>query len=579
LRDVAGRHFTEQLIDGVCGRALHQFRVDLRANRAMESRVAAWAEVAKQTLGVMPYAEIDLVGAGDDGLDLTVDLPRAEFENLIAMTLVAVMEQARAVAGADRVDHLVTVGASSAIPAAAAALADTFPKVELWPVADPAELTVLGAAILAAAPPVRVFVAGEEPAAPAPPPPLPVSEPSFEPQPPPPAIISPPPAASPAALSWREVEVLERRRELTPRAWLAVETPLWHLAAAPETAAVTFWLPDPPPEALSLALQIEGRQALVQDLALPPAARPGQPLTIRLEVGPDGLPTAVLGDAEGGVVRGAAWAPPLPPAPPPAVERYGQRTPHEQGHGVTVWRAVDQVNGRAVLVKEFAAGEETARNLYHGALQAVGLDHPNLARVLDFGPCEAGWFVVCEYDDLPTLRAATAGGGPRPLHWALEVMAQVTAGVAALHERHVIHRNLKPSNILLDPALPLAKVADFEHAVSLRGRDHCNDLVGTLSYMAREVLERRSDQRADVYALGVMLFELLTGSLPFAAQGQKALMAQIRAGGAPLASGLNPELPPAVDTLLATVLAADAHHRPATAGALSEALAALRAAI
>jgi serine/threonine-protein kinase len=144
--------------------------------------------------------------------------------------------------------------------------------------------------------------------------------------------------------------------------------------------------------------------------------------------------------------------------------------------------------------------------------------------------------------------------------------------VQALHQRHIFHRNLTPSNILIDAEAKSAKIIDFQIAVSLRGRDQVTQVAGTLPYMAKEVLEGHADQRADIYSVGVMLYELLTGKLPFWATSQRALVEQISSVPAPEPKSLNAALPEYLNDAILRALSKDPARRFQTAAELRDAL-------
>jgi hypothetical protein len=204
-----------------------------------------------------------------------------------------------------------------------------------------------------------------------------------------------------------------------------------------------------------------------------------------------------------------------------------------------------------------------------------GLAHPNLVRVLDAGISgETRWLamelvrghLLTRYIDRPE---------PLPLEFALAAAAQIADGLAYLHEHEIVHRDLKPSNVLVSET-GTVKVADFglARAAGSTLMTGAGQIVGTLAYMAPEtVAGETAGPPADVYALGLLLYELISGKPPYTAENLGGWLAAIlNAKPAPLA-GARRDVPAAVDRLALALLAKDAGERPA-AGAVRDVLAA-----
>ncbi|MBI5833268.1 MAG: Hsp70 family protein [Armatimonadetes bacterium] len=568
---IAGHAFTNHIVDFVCSRASQDSGFDLRHEKWLMAELPQRAEAAKLELGRVAWSMIDFRDlerpGGGDPVDVEVGVLTEDFESMIESSVAEAMEAAREVIRAGHPTDLLLVGGSCQIPFVQRHFETSFPRVPLLQ-ASPTEQTAFGAAIYASRPPVQVGALA------APPPPPPVAT----------ASVAPP--AVRLELPWREVQVTETRLELARHAWLRVETPLPTLSTA-QGGPLHLRLVDPLPETVELRLWVEQPGAapreLWQSVPVPPGAKAGDALTLALNVDAAGVLGLTVTAADGPPRLADGWtAPPAPreaPVPTAAAvtvtgggaSRWAGRELVERGNSVEVHRATDTLTGRHVLVKTFADASDVGRSLFLGSLNVLGIDHPNLARLLDFGSAEGGWYVVNEWDEWVTLRDAAGTPEqrhPHPANWCLEVVRQACAGVAALHERRVCHRNLKPSNILVRSIGPDVRVTDFEHAASVRGRECLTDVVGTLPYMAREVIERQTDLRSDVYALGVILFELLTGYQPFAATGQRELMEAIRHHPTPVPSHFNPNLPAFVDRLLLRLLDKDPDQRPRDAGEL-----------
>lgn len=186
-----------------------------------------------------------------------------------------------------------------------------------------------------------------------------------------------------------------------------------------------------------------------------------------------------------------------------------------------VFAATDTRDGKRVALKLLLSGEYSTPDdltlFQHEAAVLGRLDHPNLIRILDAGVADGRPYLALEFVDGPTLTARI--GEYRNPRAAAELVETVARAVHHAHTQGVVHRDLKPSNILLAGAVP--KVSDFGLARVLDaegGRTRTGDILGTLGYMAPEQAAgtaHRAGPPADVYALGAILFELLTGRTPF----------------------------------------------------------------
>ncbi len=235
-----------------------------------------------------------------------------------------------------------------------------------------------------------------------------------------------------------------------------------------------------------------------------------------------------------------------------------------------VYQAIHLGLSRAVAVKVlhpfFASSPEFVARFFREAHTASHLDHVHIARMLDCGQEPDGTlFLVMELLSGVTLQAVLDAGGPLSFQRALNVMVQVCGALGAAHEAGVIHRDIKPDNIMLvegqgdDGAkLEVAKVCDFGIA-QLQGDDRPGPLgqvTGTPEYMSPE--QGRGDfldARSDVYACGIVLFQLLTGQVPFRADDLRVLMLLHAHEPPPRASDLRPELEARVDRVLFKCLA------------------------
>ncbi|WP_230415502.1 serine/threonine-protein kinase [Micromonospora tarapacensis] len=198
-----------------------------------------------------------------------------------------------------------------------------------------------------------------------------------------------------------------------------------------------------------------------------------------------------------------------------------------------VWRAHDAVLDRPVAVKLLSPGQAdwaaSVERIRAEARSAARLVHPNVASVHDFGTCAATPgrelpYIVMELAEGQTLAAHLHAG---PLDWriAVRVCAEVSAALAAAHSHGIVHRDVKPANVMLTPAG--VKVLDFGIATSAGAADTAPEgiVVGTPAYLAPEQLQRApATPAADIYALGVLLYRCLAGRLPYPADNVTQLL-------------------------------------------------------
>jgi serine/threonine protein kinase/tetratricopeptide (TPR) repeat protein len=257
----------------------------------------------------------------------------------------------------------------------------------------------------------------------------------------------------------------------------------------------------------------------------------------------------------------------------------------EGGIGV-VWKAHDEHLDREVAVKVLMPGalaDSTTRQRFRREAHVLSrLSHPGVATVFDFDVQDGVDFLVMEFVPGGTLQQRLREGALA----LAEVYRLGTAIADALEDAHELgymHRDLKPANIVLTAA-GAPKILDFGLARLLQGAQTAAGLtqsgmvLGSLPYMAPEqLLGDADDRRTDVYALGVILYEMSTGRRPFLKDRAEALMFEILNSASPPVRSLRPDAPVALDRLIAACMSKDASQRPATAGGVSKALRQLEA--
>jgi serine/threonine protein kinase len=243
------------------------------------------------------------------------------------------------------------------------------------------------------------------------------------------------------------------------------------------------------------------------------------------------------------------------------------------GMGV-VYYARHTGDGRAVALKvlrdELAADEAFRRRLDHEARAAAAVDHPNLAPVLEAGEDDGRLYLAVRYVDGQSLAERLLTGGPLPVDALVRLGSDICAGLDALHGRGIVHRDVKPGNILLDTD-GTAVLGDFGLAkhrawTILTGT---GQVLGTVGYMAPELIRGEpATPLSDLYALGCVLYQCLAGTLPFAGRGVlRTGMAHLQEAPGDPAAG-RPDVPPALSWTVRQVLAKDPRERPPSAAAL-----------
>ncbi|WP_428261557.1 serine/threonine-protein kinase [Haliangium sp.] len=264
-----------------------------------------------------------------------------------------------------------------------------------------------------------------------------------------------------------------------------------------------------------------------------------------------------------------------------AVGRYRIEEEIAKGGMGVVYRARHELLGKLAAVKllrrEFSENETLVERFFQEARATISIHHPGIIEVFDFGTLPSGRaFLVMELLDGETLAERCARRGRLSVSAALALGRSVASAVGAAHAAGVIHRDLKPANIFLvpDPDVPggervkvldfgLAKLAEPTHSSV---RTHSGALMGTPTYMAPEQCRGRGpvDHRADLYALGCILFELLCGRPPFNDGGPGEIIAAHLQAPVPSPRSLRAAVPDDVDALIVKLLAKDPESRVAS---------------
>jgi eukaryotic-like serine/threonine-protein kinase len=262
--------------------------------------------------------------------------------------------------------------------------------------------------------------------------------------------------------------------------------------------------------------------------------------------------------------------------------RYRVESLIARGGMATVYLGTDTRLDRTVALKimhaDLASDEDFVRRFVGEARSVARLSHPNVVTVFDQGADGHSLYLAMEHVPGQTLRELLNERGQLSPREALDIMDGVLAGLAAAHDAGIAHRDVKPENVLLTDS-GVVKVADFGLARLLAGvrQTKTGMIIGTAAYLAPEqVAGAASDARSDVYAAGVMLFELLTGRQPHTGDTPLAVAYKHVNEVVPPPSAVVPGLPPALDTLVALATSRDPELRPGDAGQFLRAAAGIR---
>ena len=256
-------------------------------------------------------------------------------------------------------------------------------------------------------------------------------------------------------------------------------------------------------------------------------------------------------------------------------ERYVVDQKIGSGGMADVYLAEDTELGRKVAIKilhdRFAQDKEFVERFRREAQSAAGLQHPNVVSIFDRGEFEDTYFIAMEYVDGPQLKQLVKGGmGPKD---AIDFTRQILNAARFAHRKGIVHRDLKPQNVLIDDE-GRARVADFGIA---RGESSditgTGSVMGTAQYLSPEQAQGKdTTPKSDIYSIGVILYEALTGRVPFDGDSAVAVALKQVSEAPRRPSAINPNVPPALDAVVMRALAKDPDARYNDADAFIKAL-------
>ena len=228
-----------------------------------------------------------------------------------------------------------------------------------------------------------------------------------------------------------------------------------------------------------------------------------------------------------------------------------------------VYKALDREISEAialkVLVPAFSADEKMIERFRNELKLARRISHKNVCRIFDLGNCEGTYYITMEFVPGDNLKSIIRMMGPLAPPRALAVAGQVCDGLAEAHRLGVVHRDLKSSNIMIDRE-GSARIMDFgiARAAETKGLTDHGAMVGTPEYMAPEQVEGKDvDQRADIYSLGIILFEMATGQVPFEGRTPLSVALQHKSARPPDPRGLNSQTPSGLSAIISKCLEKD----------------------
>jgi serine/threonine protein kinase len=235
-----------------------------------------------------------------------------------------------------------------------------------------------------------------------------------------------------------------------------------------------------------------------------------------------------------------------------------------------VYRAFDRQLNREVAIKTvtegFTGDQEMLQRFYREAAKTGALKHPNIVIVYDLGEQDGFPYIVMEYLSGDPLDRIIQSGQPQPLAYKLKIIEQVCYALGYAHRNDVIHRDVKPANVIVQTD-GIVKLLDFGIARQEKTDGHLTrtgHVIGTLQYMAPERLKNEAfDGRSDIFSVGIMLYQLLTGQLPFT--GDYSIVQKILTEQHPPLRQFLRDYPPALETILDRALAKNPNDRYSTA--------------
>ncbi|MFC0524090.1 Stk1 family PASTA domain-containing Ser/Thr kinase [Pontibacillus salicampi] len=248
-------------------------------------------------------------------------------------------------------------------------------------------------------------------------------------------------------------------------------------------------------------------------------------------------------------------------------ERYEIKEMIGGGGMANVYLATDTILNRDVAIKvlrlEYNNDDEFIARFRREAHSATSLSHPNIVNIFDVGEEEHIYYMVMEYVDGMTLKQYIQTYGPVEVQDALDITKQITSAISHAHDNDIVHRDIKPQNILIDEYKQV-KVTDFGIAMALSATSltQTNSVLGSVHYLSPEQARGgMATKKSDIYSIGIVLFELLTGRLPFSGQSAVSIALKHLQSETPSLKRWNAMIPQSVENIVLKATAKDPFHR------------------
>lgn len=227
-----------------------------------------------------------------------------------------------------------------------------------------------------------------------------------------------------------------------------------------------------------------------------------------------------------------------------------------EGGMANVYLAQDTILDRKVAVKvlrgDLAGDEKFVRRFQREALSASSLSHPNIVEIYDVGEDEGNFYIVMEYIEGKTLKGLIKKRGVLSLSETMDIMLQLLDALASAHDSYIIHRDIKPQNIMIKES-GLVKITDFGIAMALNSAQltQTNSVMGSVHYLPPEQASGKgSTIRSDIYSLGILMFEMLSGKVPFKGDSAVEIALKHMKEQLPSIKEINPVVPQSVENII-----------------------------
>ena len=247
-----------------------------------------------------------------------------------------------------------------------------------------------------------------------------------------------------------------------------------------------------------------------------------------------------------------------------------------EGGMANVYLAWDTILEREVAVKilrgDLSDDEKFIRRFQREANSASSLRHPNVVEMYDVGEDQGRYFIVMEYVAGRTLKGLIKKRGALNLSESIDIMLQLTSGIACAHDSYIIHRDIKPQNVMIleDGRV---KITDFGIAMALNNNEltQTNSVMGSVHYLPPEQASGSgSTIKSDIYSLGILMFELLTGKVPFRGENAVEIAIKHMKDQIPSVCAINPVIPQSVENIILKSCAKNPKNRYETVGEMYE---------